>query len=95
VVSVQAQTRCLTLRVAPKRFQNCLDPLTLRLFNKLRPQLAATQDLFQVRVCLHCHMFHAVPTPAWAGKAAGLLRAQPCFQSKQYMQLASLPTWLD
>ncbi len=49
MVSVQAQTRCITLRVAPKRFQNCVDPLTLRLFTKLRPQLAAAQDLFQVR----------------------------------------------
>ena len=42
VIGVVAATRCVCLCVSPQRFTMAVDPLTLRLFNKLRLQHSAT-----------------------------------------------------
>ncbi|GIL56568.1 hypothetical protein Vafri_11902, partial [Volvox africanus] len=41
-VGVVATSRCVCLAVSPQRFTMCCDPLTLRLFHKLRVQHSAT-----------------------------------------------------
>ncbi|GFR46326.1 hypothetical protein Agub_g7893, partial [Astrephomene gubernaculifera] len=41
-VGVVAVSRCVVLAVSPQRFTSCCDPLTLRLFHKLRLQHSAT-----------------------------------------------------
>lgn len=41
---VVTSAKALTLSISPQRFTMCLDPLTLRLFHKLRPQLSCTQE---------------------------------------------------
>ena len=41
-MGVVATSRCVCLAVSPQRFTMCCDPLTLRLFHKLRLQHSAT-----------------------------------------------------
>lgn len=53
-VSVQAITPVVTLRVPPQKLLTYLDPLTLRLLNRLRAQYVAGYQLQQVTTALVC-----------------------------------------
>lgn len=52
----------LTLKVAPQKFLSSLDPLTLRLFGKLRQQ---QQETLQVIAIIHTHIYHTPPLCEW------------------------------
>jgi hypothetical protein len=43
-ISVTAATDVVVLGTSPQRFAMCMDPLTLRLFAKLRPQSQAMEQ---------------------------------------------------
>lgn len=54
-VSVVALTSVVTLRLAPQKLLSALDPLTLRLFGKLKQQQTpGQQQLIQVRGTCWC-----------------------------------------